>query len=226
MANLVNERKASLDSLQKEDPPRELISSMFTEARNKSHSAYGFQSSRSMMGGSIGNVWGSDKSQALEVLRNFSNIIGNTNVDVSQGNIVNEPHSQQVLQKVFSNPQDLSLLLDLLGVARQSLLSQATRETSTNYKGKISDFMKKYSKHGFSNIPKGYEEERKDLMAKLAIMLRETATSIKEALALYVERQHPQNKILLERLKGSDDRSLFGGLLVTNIHPLRNPDYE
>lgn len=226
MANLVHERRASLGSLQKEDSPRELISTMFIEAKNKGHGAYGFQSSQSMMEGNIANVWGSDKSQALEVLRNFSNLIGNTNADASQESNENESNRQQVLQKVFSNPQELSLLLELLGVARQSLLSQTTRETSANYRGKISDFMKKYSKHEFYNIPEGYRAERKDLMAKLAITLRETATSIKEALVLYVDRQYPQNKILLERLKGSDDRSLFGGLLVTNIDPLRNPDYE
>lgn len=226
MANLVHERRASLGSLQKEDPPRELISTMFIEAKNKSHRAYGFQSSQSMMGGNIANVWGNDKSQALDILISFSEIIGRTDVDVTQGSNDNEADRQRVLQKVFSNPQELSLLLELLGVARQSLLSQATREKSTSYKEQISNFMQKYSKHGFHDIPEGYTEERNGLMAKLHTTIKETVTSIREELVVYVERQHPQNKILLERLKGSDDDKLFGRLLVANIHPLRNPDYE
>lgn len=218
MANLVSERKTSLDLLQKEDPPRELISSMFTEAKSKSHNAYGFKSSHSMMGGSIENVWGSDKSQALDILISFSEVVGKTNVDVSQGSNGNETDRQQVLQKVFSNPQELSLLLELLGVARQSLLSQAVKEKSSSYKEEIKNFMQKYSQHGFFDIPEGYTEERNALMAKLHNTIRE--------LVMYAERQHPQNKILLERLKRSDDDNLFGRLRVANIHPLRNPDYE
>jgi hypothetical protein len=224
MADLVNQGKTSLDSLQKENPSRELISSMFTEAKNKSHSAYGFESSHSMMGGSIENVWGSDKGQALDILTGFSGVVYRTSPDVSGQSNRDETN----LQEVISNPQEFSLLLELLGVARDTLLSQGVKEKSGGYKKEISRFMQKYSKHGFSNIPEEYQEEREGLMAKLYTTIKEATAYIKGELVTYAERQHPQNTILLERLKGSYsyDDNLFGLLRVANIHPLRNPDYE
>lgn len=197
---------------------------MLAEARSKSHNAYRIKSAPTMMGGTIENVWGSDKIQAIDILIGFSELIYKTKSCVSQENKGNEANRQRILQKVFSNPQELMLLLELLGVARDSLLSQPVKETSNIYKEEIRGFMQKYSEYHFFNIPEGYREERDGLTSRLNTLIREATGSIKEELVAYAERQYPQNKILLERLNRADN--LFGSLSITNIHPLRNPDYE
>lgn len=226
MANLVKEKKTSLDALQTQNPPWELISTMLGEAKSKSHSAHGFKTSHGMTAASTLSVWVKDRNHALDTLTGFSEVINKTNVDVSQENKGNEKDRQRILQKVFSNPQEFSLLLELLGVARQSLLSQEIKRISNIYKQKIGRFMQKYSEYDFDNIPEGYHEDRYTLIDALKEMLKGATSSVKGDLFSYVKRQHPQNRILSERLEKSDINKLLGGVSVSDINPLRNRDYD
>ena len=226
MASLVNERKASLASLQEQNPPGELISTMFQEAKSKSHNAYGFKTASTIMGDNIENLWRSDKAQAQDILVGFSEVIGRTNVDAAQESKVKEADKQGILRSVFSNPQEFSLLLELLGVARQSLLSQEVREISKSYKEEISKFMQRYSQYNFRNVPLGYTVDTRYLSKTLKYLLADATGTIKKELIVHTERQHPENKILLKRLKESETDKLFGRVTVAGIHPLLHPDYE
>lgn len=226
MANLVKEGKTSLDALQEQNPQRALIANMLGEAKNKSHNAYGFKTDSGMTGRSILNVWGTDKKHAQDTLRSFSEVVYETDSGVSQQSKDSQMGGQQILHKVFSTPQEFSILLEMLRVARQSLSSEKIQKISNIYKEEIGKTMQKYSQYNFSNIPEGYREERESLMETLDEMLKEATSSIKEDLISYVKKQHTQNRILLERLEKSDINKLFGGVRIYNIHPLRHPDYE
>lgn len=226
MANLVKEKKTSLDALQKENPTLELIFDMMGKAGSKSHNAYGLKTSSGMMGESIISVLINDKNHAQDTLMSFAEVIHGPDSDVSQQNKYSPTVIQETLHKVFSNPQEFSILLEMLRIAKQSLLSPEIRAISNSYKRKIAEFMHKYSEYDFDNIPEGYHEDRYTLIDALKEMLKGATSSVKGDLFSYVKRQHPQNRILSERLEKSDINKLLGGVSVSDINPLRNRDYD
>ena len=239
MANLVNEQKIPLYSLLEQNPSQQLIDTMLQEAKSKSHDAYGFTTKATIPG--IQRIWERDKRHARGVLVGLSKVIYKTNVDVSYPNkgrkvedillmlrraLLNSQSEDVMLDKVFSNREDFSLLLEFLGVARESLLSPEVRERSKSYKEKISMFMQKYSMHNFLDIPDGYDNERTDLMDTLIGLLADAAGFMKQELIVHTERQHPENRILLNHLRKSSVDQLFAGVAVSSVNPLRNPNRQ
>lgn len=214
IANLVKEHKVSLNSLLEQNPPQQLIDTVLEEAKRKSHGAYGV-TTKTIPG--IHRVWARDKRHARDVLAGFSEVIYRTKVDAfyqSKGrkidrlliplrdflsNDVDRQH--MVLRRVFSNPEDFSLLLEFIGVSQVTLRSPEINNTSKIYKEKISEFMQKYSKHNYLHIPVGYEKERTDLMETLRSLLSSAAGFMQEQLIINTGKQHPENKLLLDRLK-------------------------
>lgn len=234
IATLVKEQKVRLNPLVEQNPQQQLIDTMLEDAKRKSHDAYGF-TTKTISG--IHRVWQRDKRHALYVLEGLSQPIYMANIDISYQStgrkvedvkqmlhrfFLKAESKYVILCKVFLNPEDFSLLLEFLGLARQSLLSQEVRKISNSYKEKISEFMQKYSKHSFLDIPDGYEKERTDLMSTLRGLLADAAGFMQKELIINTERQHPENKILLDYLRKSEVDQLFGRVAVASINPLRS----
>ena len=224
VVHLSREENISIHSLLNQDPPKELIDSMFGAAKIKAHTAYGFESRGSgVTTNPLRNVWSNDKSHGITVLTNFAKLIYSERHGIEPLTIPDE----EVIQDVYSNPEDIEVLQGLLVNASQSLSSDAVREISETYKQKISKFMKKYATYSWFNIPRGYQKNRERLHKDLTSLLRKAATITKDDLAVYLQTEHPQeHKRLLTTMQTTYVEKLFGDINVAGIHPLRNPDYE
>jgi hypothetical protein len=221
MANLVNEEKASPDALIRQDPKHELISEMMEAAKIKSHKAYHIKPPNNTNGGNATGLWTEDKMEAIQILSSFAKIVHEKDSGDSPQSKVTQNYRYE-LHKVFSNPQELSTLIDILAIARQSLFAPETKEISKSYKEKIVEFMQKYQKNNFSEIPHSYNEERGELAHTLRQMLEGVKSSMKNEIVSGMKRQRPKDKAFLNRLQNCNDWNLFGVTTDSNIHPLQH----
>jgi hypothetical protein len=215
VSNLANQGKLSLDAFLTQNPEKELIFSTMENARDKSHGAYAIKSHHATAREKLASLWVEDKLETRHTLLRFAEMVHGQNLD-------NTRQGGNTLHLVFSNPDELSIIANMLGIVRFSLLSEEVKQASKKYKAIISIFMQHYPKDTLTEVPEGYDEKRGNLYESLTAIQEKCYSYIRNELVKQMEDGHPENQPLLNRLKASDTADLFGPIQGFGINPLRN----